>query len=53
MRTKTLNLQTLYIGSLLNVHTKFEPSSQIWREYMRGRNSKIREIVQKAGFLGL
>ena len=48
------NPQNLHLKLLLNLHTKFQVPSSIWREVMRGTKSEIKgKNDQKTTFLGL
>ena len=50
MRMKSPVNQKVYLEPPLNIHTKFQLSSSIWKEHMRGRNKNNIKPVQKVTF---
>ena len=50
---KSENSQKAHLRHLLNPHSKFQPSTSIWRGVGREINSKNKKTAQKTTFLGL
>ena len=53
LKNQDAPFQKAHLGSLLNVHTKFQLPSSIWRVVMREKNSKNNKNHQKISFLVL